>query len=94
MAVISYFELNSTKEVLCKLLKCYCGNFLTSCLFSGTAFIRSWRIVNTVKNMTDRPPFHTKTANFLPAHFHIGRFWKPNSWHILEIASCENSNII
>ena len=38
-----------------------------------TAFTRFRRILKTVKNMTDRPPIHTKTA-FLTGDFENGRF--------------------
>ena len=41
---------------------------------SKTAFTRCRQILNTVKNVTDRPPVHTKTAHFLPADFENGRF--------------------
>ena len=52
---------------------------------SKTAFTRCRHILKTVKNSTDRPPVHTKTAHFLPADFEtvdfengalIGTFWK------------------
>ena len=43
-------------------------------LFSKTAFTRCRHILKTVKNSTDRPPVHTKTAHFLPADFENGRF--------------------
>ena len=39
-----------------------------------TAFTRCRHILKTVKNVTDRPPVHTKTAHFLPADFENGRF--------------------
>ena len=39
-----------------------------------TAFTRCRHILKTVKNSTDRPPVHTKTAHFLPADFENGRF--------------------
>ena len=39
-----------------------------------TAFTRCRQILKTVKNVTDRPPVHTKTAHFLPADFENGRF--------------------
>ena len=39
-----------------------------------TAFTRCLHILKTVKNVTDRPPVHTKTAQFLPADFENGRF--------------------
>ena len=39
-----------------------------------TAFTRYRHILKTVKNVTDRPPVHTKTAHFLPADFENGRF--------------------
>ena len=52
-----------------------------------TAFTRCRHILKTVKNSTDRPPVHTKTAHFLPADFEngapIGTFWKRhriNTW--------------
>ena len=38
-----------------------------------TAFARCRNILKTVKNVTDRPPVHTKTAHFLPADFENGR---------------------
>ena len=41
---------------------------------SKTAFTRCRHILKTVKNSTDRPPVHTKTAHFLPADFENGRF--------------------
>ena len=41
---------------------------------SKTAFTRCRQILKTVKNVTDRPPVHTKTAHFLPADFENGRF--------------------
>ena len=34
-----------------------------------TAFTRCRHILKTVKNMTDRPPVHTKTAHYWPANF-------------------------
>ena len=44
-----------------------------------------------VKNVTDRPPVHMKTAHFLPADFENGRFRKRNSnRHIFEMASCKH----
>ena len=39
-----------------------------------TAFTRCRQILKTVKNVTDRPPVHTKTAHILPADFENGRF--------------------
>ena len=39
-----------------------------------TAFTRCRHILKTVKNLTDRPSVHTKTAHFLPADFENGRF--------------------
>ena len=39
-----------------------------------TAFTRCRHILKTVKNSTDRPPVHTKTAHYLPADFENGRF--------------------
>ena len=39
-----------------------------------TAFTRCRHILKTVKNVTDRPPAHTKTVDFLPADFENGRF--------------------
>ena len=41
---------------------------------SKTALTRCRQILKTVKNVTDRPPVHTKTAHFLPADFENGRF--------------------
>ena len=38
------------------------------------AFTRCRHILKTVKNSTDRPPVHMKTAHFLPADFESGRF--------------------
>ena len=43
-------------------------------VFIKTAFTRCRHILKTVKNVTDRPPVHTKTAHFLPADFENGRF--------------------
>ena len=39
-----------------------------------TTFTRCRHILKTVKNSTDRPPVHTKTAHFFPADFENGRF--------------------
>ena len=39
-----------------------------------TAFTRCHYILKTVKNVTDRPLVHTKTAYCLPADFEKGRF--------------------
>ena len=36
---------------------------------SKTAFTRCWHTLKTVKNVTDRPHVHTKTAHFSPADF-------------------------
>ena len=44
------------------------------CYETKTAFIRCRHILKTVKNVTDRPPFHRKTAHFLPPHFENDRF--------------------
>ena len=41
---------------------------------SKIAFTRCRHILKMVKNSTDRPPFHMKTTNFLPADFENGRF--------------------
>ena len=60
-----------------------------------TAFTRCRHILKTVKNSTDRPPVHTKTAHFLPADFENGRFSKRNSnRHILETASCKHLKMV
>ena len=32
------------------------------------------QILETVKNVAERPPFHTKTANILSADFENGKF--------------------
>ena len=37
-------------------------------------FTRCRHILKTARNVTDRPPVHTKTAHFLPADFENGRF--------------------
>ena len=39
-----------------------------------TAFTRCRHSLKTVKNVTDRPPVHTKTAHFLRADLENGRF--------------------
>ena len=39
-----------------------------------TAFTRCRHNLKTVKNVTDRPSVHTKTAHFLQVHFENGRF--------------------
>ena len=44
------------------------------CYVTETAFTRYRNILKTVKNVTDRPPVHTKTAQFLPADFENCRF--------------------
>ena len=49
-------------------------NILFQIAVSKTAFTRCRHILKTVKNVTDRPPVHTKTAHFLSADFENGRF--------------------
>ena len=45
-----------------------------------------WHILKTVKNVTDRPPVHTKTA-----HFETGRFWKWTSNQYIWKQHCVNT---
>ena len=54
--------------------KLFIRNSIIRSLKSKTAFTRCRHILKTVKNSTDRPPVHTKTAHFLPADFENGRF--------------------
>ena len=42
--------------------------------FFKTAFTACRHILKTVRNVTDRPPVHTKAAHLLPADFENGRF--------------------
>ena len=61
--------------------------YLCQMVLSETAFTRCRHILKTVKNVTDRPPVHTKTAHILQAHFEKGRFWKRiSNQHIMKTA--------
>ena len=62
--------------ISCVVMEVRQGSFATNLfsLMTKTAFTRCRHILKTVKNVTDRPPVHTKTAHFLPADFENDRF--------------------
>ena len=66
---LTYFQICYLHEI-----RIACTKIMKHLKETKTAFTRFRSILKTVKNVTDRPPVHTKTAHFLPADFENDRF--------------------
>ena len=83
-----------TRKKVVSLATLFLGVFFKKPMFK-TALTWCLHILKTLKKVMDRPPVHTKIANFLLANFENGRFWKRNSnWQNLKEAASKHSSMM